>query len=238
MIINSRQKFPVDCLAIEPKSSFSPKLHRRSWAKVSARKVRQDCIPPDNNRFQRFPLHSFSYSTREANIFHSPRWKVRKFQHFDLSGASCERAIIVRRKTLAATSVRDTSRFLHCPTVDNDRVRARACVKKPCVGCIRNAPINPQMRPVGTVSAIRHKLICIIKRLSSSTMKDGTRKLDRDAREKERETKGREKGTDRRKNSVDSCAYVLRVATIGRIDNGIPLGRCAIGQDFRRVRDA
>ena len=42
------------------------------------------------------------------------------------------------------------------------------------------------MRPVGTVSAIRRKLICIIKRLSSSTMEDETRKLDRDTRERER----------------------------------------------------
>lgn len=31
---------------------------------------------------------------------------------------------------------------------------------------------------------------------------------------------------------------MLRVATIGRIDNGFPLGRSAIGQDFRGVRDA
>lgn len=37
---------------------------------------------------------------------------------------------------------------------------------------------------------------------------------------------------------IEPRICVLRVATIGRIDNGFPLGRSAIGQDFRGVRDA
>lgn len=92
------------------------------------------------------------------------------------------------------------------------------------------------MRPVGTVSPIRRKLICIIKRrLSSSTKKDETRRDKKKDREREREAERRIEVCKR----VDRCMCVIRV-TRRLVGSTIvsPFGRSAIGQNFRRVRDA